>query len=82
MKKLVVLSVLAVVLTACHSITVPTPYGQAKAVSFGQKTAIAELSLSTNGVLQLKGYNNDQLSAVLAALQLMQGMAAKAAGAP
>lgn len=53
----------------CQSITIPTPMGPATAKSFGQRTTISQLHWSTNGVLSLKGYNNDQVTALIEALQ-------------
>lgn len=68
-----------VLLCGCHSISIPTPFGLATVRSFGQKTSISELSMGTNGVLVVRGYNNDQIQAIAAATAAavqaaMQGM--------
>jgi hypothetical protein len=67
MKKLL-LATLPLLLSACHSITIPTPSGPATVTSFGQKTRISELSFS-NGTLKLKGYNNDQVTGMVELFQ-------------
>ncbi len=64
MKTRLLLSLLPLLLSACHTITIPTPSGVATVKSFGQKTRIAELSFK-DGVLKLKGYNNDQVTAMV-----------------
>lgn len=69
MKKILALAAVSLLLTACHSIRIPTPYGVASVDSFGQKTRITEMSWSKDGTLTLKGYNNDQTTLPLAAFQ-------------
>jgi hypothetical protein len=68
-----------VLLAGCHMISIPTPNGAAKVQSFGQRTVIKELSWSTNGTLTLKGYNNDQVTAISEAVAA--GVAAGIKGA-
>ena len=61
MKRLSLLICL-VALTGCHSIK----FGDAKVVSFGQRTTIQELSIDPKtGALKVKGYNNDQVQAMV-----------------
>ena len=63
----------------CQSITIPTPMGPATAKSFGQRTTISQLHWSTNGVLSLKGYNNDQASTIAEVVGAAVEAAAKGA---
>ena len=63
MKKLSIL-VAAIALTGCQHLTIPTPLGPAEVRSFGQRTKITQLEWGTNGVLNVKGYNNDQVDAL------------------
>lgn len=71
--------IVALALTGCQSITIPTPMGPATAKSFGQRTTISQLHWSTNGVLSLKGYNNDQASTIAEVVGAAVEAAAKGA---
>ncbi len=65
--------------SACHSITIPTPTGPAVVRSFGQRTVIQDLTWTTNGVLTLHGYNNDQVTAIAEAIAAGVAAGTKAA---
>lgn len=62
---LAILAALTLLVSGCHSISIPTAQGPAKVKSFGQRTQISEMSWSKDGALKLKGYNNDQVSALV-----------------
>lgn len=64
MRKLLLI-VCSFLLVGCHSIVIPTKYGDAKARSFGQRTKIGDLQLAPDGTLRMKSYNNDQVDGMV-----------------
>jgi len=79
--KTISLLLLSVLLAGCHVVSIPTQHGAATIRSFGQRTKISELTFD-NGKLRLKGYNNDQLSALMEAFSAGKAAGAAAAGIP
>lgn len=60
MKTMALLTALTL-LSGCHSIKI----GDATVRSFGQRTTIKELSMSPDGTLRVKGYNNNQVDGMV-----------------
>ncbi len=65
----------------CHSISIPTQNGAATVRSFGQKTTISAVTMKPDGTITVKGYNNDQVTALIEALQAAMALG-KAAAVP
>ncbi len=67
-------------LAGCHSISVSFPNGaKASVSSIGQRVTIGNLSFSTNGVISVTNYNNDQVAGLQAAFAAGLQAASKAA---
>lgn len=71
----------SLLLVGCHSISIPTANGPATVRSFGQKTTISAVTMKPDGTITVKGYNNDQVTALIEALQAAMALG-KAAAVP
>jgi hypothetical protein len=85
MKKLLAVAVLAMATAGCQDLTIskaPDGVLTGHLQSFGRKSSIEEITVNSNGVWTLRGYNNDEVTLPLAAFQALQSAAMKAAVAP
>lgn len=64
--------------TGCHTIKLTLPGGAGgKVTSFGRQSSFQKLSLDTNGVLTVEGYNNDEVTGLGMAIGALRDLAAK-----
>lgn len=80
MKRIIPILVIAAATAGCHTIKLTLPGGAGGEVkSFGRQSSFQKLSLDTNGVLTVEGYNNDEVTGLGMAIGALRDLAGKTA---